>query len=70
MPLFSRHKDDPKTDRRDPEDFSGGPGLKDYSDTPDEQRLAPDDPRKPDSPSPSARSRSSRTTTSPTGRRR
>ena len=28
----------------------GGPGLKNYSDTPDEQRLAPDDPRKPGSP--------------------
>ena len=50
MPLFSRHKDDTRTDRRDPEDYSGGPGVKDYSDTPDEQRLAPDDPRKPDSP--------------------
>jgi membrane protein len=50
MPLFSRHKDDAKTDRRDPEDFSGGPGVKDYSDTPDEQRLPPDDPRKPGSP--------------------
>jgi membrane protein len=50
MPLFSRHKDDAKTDRRDPEDFSGGPGIKDYSDTPDEQRLPPDDPRKPGSP--------------------
>jgi membrane protein len=50
MPLFSRHKDDAKTDRRDPDDYSGGPGIKNYSDTPDEQRLAPDDPRKPDSP--------------------
>ena len=46
MPLFSRSK----TKDRDPEDFSGGPGTKDYSDKPDEQRLAPDDPRKPDSP--------------------
>jgi membrane protein len=49
MPLFSRSKhDDPEV--RDPKDFSGGPGVKDYSDDPDEQRLAPDDPRKPDSP--------------------
>jgi membrane protein len=46
MPLFSRHKDA----TRDPDDYSGGPGVKDYSDQPDEQRLAPDDPRKPDSP--------------------
>jgi membrane protein len=44
MPLFSRHKD------ADPKDYSGGPGVKDPSDRPDEQRLAPDDPRKPDSP--------------------
>jgi membrane protein len=43
MPLFHRKQDD-----RD--SFSRGPGVKDYSDTPDEQRLAPDDPRKPDSP--------------------
>src|SRR3954451_17205964 len=50
MPLFSRNKDDTKIDRRDPEDYSGGPGIKDYSDTPDDQRLPPDDPRKPDSP--------------------
>src|SRR3954452_12687447 len=48
MPLFSRRKDDPAT--RDPEDFSGGPGIKNYSDEPDSGRLAPDDPRKPDSP--------------------
>ena len=48
MPLFSRRKDDPAT--RDPEDFSGGPGIKNYSDEPDSDRLAPDDPRKPDSP--------------------
>jgi membrane protein len=48
MPLFSRRKDDPTT--RDPQDFSGGPGLKNYSDEPDSARLAPDDPRKPDSP--------------------
>jgi membrane protein len=48
MPLFSRRKDDTTT--RDPEDFSGGPGIKNYSDTPDEQRLPPDDPRKPGSP--------------------
>jgi membrane protein len=47
MPLFSRHKD---TTTRDPDDFSGGPGVKDHSDQPDEQRLAPDDPRKPASP--------------------
>ncbi len=46
MPLFSRSK----TKDRDPEDFSGGPGTKSYSDQPDEERLAPDDPRKPDSP--------------------
>ena len=49
MPLFSRHKDAPER-RRDPDDFSGGPGTKSYSDRPDEQRLAPDDPRKPSSP--------------------
>jgi membrane protein len=48
MPLFSRRKDDPAT--RDPEDFSGGPGIKNYSDEPDSDRLAPDDPRKPGSP--------------------
>jgi membrane protein len=47
MPLFSRHKD---TETKDPEDFSGGPGEKNYTDRPDEQRLAPDDPRKPGSP--------------------
>ena len=47
MPLFSRHKD---TETKDPEDYSGGPGNKRYTDQPDEQRLAPDDPRKPDSP--------------------
>ena len=47
MPLFSRHKD---TETKDPEDYSGGPGNKNYTDQPDEQRLAPDDPRKPDSP--------------------
>jgi membrane protein len=46
MPLFSRSKS--KT--RDPEDFSGGPGTKDYTDQPDEERLPPDDPRKPGSP--------------------
>jgi membrane protein len=55
MPLFSRNKQDDKQDedhdrRRDPDDFSGGPGTKDYSSTPNEERLAPDDPRKPDSP--------------------
>jgi membrane protein len=51
MPLFSRSKnDDQETRRRDREDYSGGPGRKNYSDKPDEQRLAPDDPRKPDSP--------------------
>jgi membrane protein len=49
MPLFSRNKDT-ATQERDPKDYSGGPGHKDYSDRPDEQRLAPDDPRKPDSP--------------------
>ena len=49
MPLFSRHKDDAKQ-QRDPDAFSGGPGTKNYSDKPNEQRLAPDDPRKPDSP--------------------
>jgi membrane protein len=48
MPLFSRHKDDTK--RRDPKDYSGGPGRKEYSDTPSEERLPPDDPRKPASP--------------------
>ena len=51
MPLFSRNKqDDDRDTRRVPEDFSGGPGIKDYSDRPDEERLPPDDPRKPDSP--------------------
>lgn len=53
MPLFSRNKqdDDQDTTRgRDPEDYSGGPGRKNYTDQPDEERLAPDDPRKPDSP--------------------
>ena len=49
MPLFSRHKD-AATQERDPKDYSGGPGRKDYTGQPDEQRLAPDDPRKPDSP--------------------
>jgi membrane protein len=48
MSLFSRRNDDPAG--RDPEDFSGGPGVEDYSDEPDADRLAPDDPRKPDSP--------------------
>jgi membrane protein len=48
MPLFSRRKDDPTG--REPQDFSGGPGIKDYSDEPDSPRLAPDDPRKPGSP--------------------
>ena len=37
MPLFSRQKHDSRTTRRD--DFSAGPGIKDYSDTPDEQRV-------------------------------
>lgn len=46
MPLFSRSK----TKDRDPEAYSGGPGTKSYSDRPDEERLDPDDPRKPDSP--------------------
>ena len=50
MPLFSRHKDETTAQERDPKDYSGGPGHKNYSDQPDEQRLAPDDPRKPDSP--------------------
>ena len=49
MPLFSRNKQDDDRDTRR-EEFSHGPGHKDYSDQPDEQRLAPDDPRKPDSP--------------------
>lgn len=40
MPLFSRRKDS----------FSRGPGEKNYSHTPEEKRLAPDDPRKPGSP--------------------
>ena len=48
MSLFSRRKD--HTAAREPEDYSGGPGIKDYSDQPDSTRLAPDDPRKPDSP--------------------
>jgi membrane protein len=47
MPLFSRNKQDHDQDR---DTYSGGPGTKDYSDKPDEERLAPDDPRKPDSP--------------------
>jgi membrane protein len=50
MPLFSRNKDVTDNAARDRKDYSGGPGIKDYSDRPDEQRLAPDDPRKPDSP--------------------
>jgi membrane protein len=45
MSLFSRRKDGPAT--REPEDFSGDPGIKDY---PDDEPLAPDDPRKPTSP--------------------
>jgi len=45
MSLFSRRKDDPAT--REPEDFSGDPGIKDH---PDNEPLAPDDPRKPASP--------------------
>jgi membrane protein len=48
MSLFSRRKDAPAA--REPQDFSGGPGIKNYSDEPDSGRLAPDDPRKPDSP--------------------
>ncbi len=48
MSLFSRRKDHPAA--REPEDFSGGPGIKDYPDEPDGSRLAPDDPRKPHSP--------------------
>jgi membrane protein len=47
MPLFSRSKNTTKTE---PDDYSAGPGVKNYSDRPDEQRLAPDDPRKPASP--------------------
>jgi membrane protein len=47
MPLFSRNKQDDDQDR---DAYSHGPGIKSYSDEPDEQRLAPDDPRKPDSP--------------------
>lgn len=54
MPLFSRSKTDADAagDRRerDHDDYSGGPGRKNYADDPDEQRLAPDDPRKPGSP--------------------
>jgi membrane protein len=50
MPLFSRHKNDTSQGRRDPDDYSAGPGVKDYTDQPDEQRLPPDDPRKPGSP--------------------
>ena len=49
MPSSSPNKDDADRDR-DPKKFSGGPGVKDHSDDPDEQRLAPDDPRKPSSP--------------------
>jgi membrane protein len=45
MSLFSRRKDDPAT--REPEDFSGDPDIKDR---PDDEPLAPDDPRKPASP--------------------
>ena len=51
MPLFSRNKqDDERETRKDRDSYSGGPGTKDYSDKPDEERLPPDDPRKPDSP--------------------
>ena len=49
MPLFSRHKDDTSKER-DPKDYSGGPGNKDYADDKEAHRLEPDDPRKPDSP--------------------
>jgi membrane protein len=49
MPLFSRNKDSAK-EQPDRDDFSGGPGTKSYADPPYEQRLAPDDPRKPSSP--------------------
>jgi membrane protein len=52
MPLFSRNKQDQDQDSaRDRGAYSGGPGTKDYSDQPEEERLPPDDPRKPDSPS-------------------
>ncbi|HZB48094.1 MAG TPA: YihY/virulence factor BrkB family protein [Mycobacteriales bacterium] len=50
MPLFSRNKQDDDTGRRDGEDFSRGPGVKDSSDDPNAGRMAPDDPRKPGSP--------------------
>jgi membrane protein len=50
MPLFSRNKQDHDGDTHDRDDFSGGPGVKDHSDDPNAGRLAPDDPRKPDSP--------------------
>jgi hypothetical protein len=46
MPLFSRNRNV----ARDRENYSGGPGAKDYSDRLEEGRLAPDDPRKPGSP--------------------
>jgi membrane protein len=49
MPLFSRNKDT-AIQERDHDDYSGGPGQKDYTDQPHQRRLAPDDPRKPDSP--------------------
>lgn len=45
MSLFTRRKDDPAT--RESQDFSGDPGITDH---PDDDRLAPDDPRKPASP--------------------
>ena len=45
MSLFSRRKDGPAT--REPEDISGDPGVNGY---PDHEPLAPDDPRKPASP--------------------
>ena len=48
MSLFSRRNDHPAAP--EPKDLSGGPGVRNYPDQPDGSRLAPDDPRKPRSP--------------------
>jgi membrane protein len=50
MPLFSRNRQQDNDTRTDPDSYSGGPGTKSYSDRPEEERLPPDDPRKPGSP--------------------
>ncbi|MFL6129553.1 MAG: YihY/virulence factor BrkB family protein [Mycobacteriales bacterium] len=48
MPLFSRHRDDTRTQQH-PDEVADDRGQ-DPADRPDGQRLAPDDPRKPGSP--------------------